>query len=100
VTANRARQKCSSRQNAGPSRASAGHRTGLGWASFQAIIIGFLTSSAAAPAAAGETVEVTPLLTTRQTASGQPILLPQRDVQVVVSRFVISRFVLQPGTTQ
>ncbi len=58
------------------------------------MIIGCLAASTAAPAAAGEAVEVTPLLTTRQTASGQPILLPQRDVQVVVSRFVI-----QPGTT-
>ncbi len=65
---------------------------GRGGASFPVIISLCLAASAAVSAAAGEPVEVTPLLTTRQTASGQPILLPQRDVQVVVSRFVI-----QPG---
>ena len=47
-----------------------------------------LPSSAAGP------VTVTRLLSTRTTASGQPIALPQRDVRLVVSRVVIA-----PGTT-
>ena len=46
------------------------------------------------PVFAAEPVVVTQLLATRMTASGQPIVLPQGDVQLVVSRFAIP-----PGAT-
>jgi quercetin dioxygenase-like cupin family protein len=48
----------------------------------------------AVPSFAAEPVAVTQLLSTQTTASGQPIVLPQHDVQLIVSRFVIA-----PGTT-
>ncbi|ODN68488.1 cupin domain-containing protein [Methylobrevis pamukkalensis] len=41
-----------------------------------------------------EGVTVTPLVTKTETASGQPIVLPQRDIHVVVSRYEIA-----PGAT-
>lgn len=53
-----------------------------------------LAGLAGHPAWATEPVEVTRLLSTTVTASGQPIILPQHDARVVVSRFVI-----QPGVT-
>jgi quercetin dioxygenase-like cupin family protein len=50
----------------------------------------------AAPALADaiKPVVVTPLMTTSVTSSGQPIVLPQKDVQVIVSTYDI-----QPGAT-
>ncbi len=48
----------------------------------------------AVPSFAGEPVTVAQLLSTQTTPSGQPIVLPQHDVQLVVSRFVIA-----PGAT-
>jgi len=48
----------------------------------------------ATPTFAQEAVIVTPLLSTLNTPSGQAIILPQHDVQVVVSRFTIA-----PGAT-
>ncbi len=45
-------------------------------------------------ASASEPVTVTQLLSTLTTASGQPIVLPHRNVRLVVSRFVIP-----PGAT-
>ncbi len=44
--------------------------------------------------AAAEPVRATRLLSTRTTASGQPIVLPQRDAELIVTRLVIP-----PGTT-
>lgn len=44
----------------------------------------------AVPAYAAEPVTVTQLLSTQTTPARQPIMLPQRDVQLVVSRFVIA----------
>ena len=41
------------------------------------------------PSFAGETPTVTQLLSTRTTIIGQPIRLPQGDVQVTVSRIVV-----------
>jgi quercetin dioxygenase-like cupin family protein len=58
------------------------------------LIACLLSPLLAAPSAAAEPVTVTQVLATRSTASGQPIVLPQRDVQLVVSRFVIP-----PGAT-
>jgi len=57
------------------------------------ILLGCALAFPAGSAFADAPVSVTPILSTQQTASGQPIVLPQGDVQVVVSRFVI-----QPGT--
>jgi quercetin dioxygenase-like cupin family protein len=48
----------------------------------------------ALPSLAAEPVTVTQLLSTRTTPAGQPIVLPQRDVQLIVSRYVIA-----PGAT-
>jgi quercetin dioxygenase-like cupin family protein len=48
----------------------------------------------AAPSFAAEPPAVTQLLSTQVTVSGQPIVLPQPDVQLIVSRFVIA-----PGAT-
>jgi quercetin dioxygenase-like cupin family protein len=45
-------------------------------------------------AVAGRPVIVTPLLSTSATSSGQPIVMPQKDVQIVVSHFDIA-----PGAT-
>lgn len=44
----------------------------------------------ASPALALDGVVVTPLVERNQTASGQPIVLPQKDVRVVVSTFDIA----------
>jgi quercetin dioxygenase-like cupin family protein len=41
------------------------------------------------PAAYAQAVKITPVLTTAATASGQPIALPQKDVQIVVSTYEI-----------
>ncbi len=55
-----------------------------------AALAGFpLTALAADPA-----VVVSPVLDTRTTATGQPIVLPQRDVELIVTRYVI-----QPGAS-
>ena len=43
---------------------------------------------------AADPVTVTSILTTQQTAAGQPIRLPQHDVQLIVTRLVIP-----PGAT-
>ena len=48
----------------------------------------------AAPSLAAEPVTVTQLLSTKITPTGQPIQLPQRDVQLIASRYVIA-----PGAT-
>lgn len=40
--------------------------------------------------ASGTPVVVTPLMSTTETASGEPIVLPQKDAQVVVSMFEIA----------
>lgn len=45
-------------------------------------------------AAVGRPVIVTPLMSTSVTSSGQPIVMPQKDVQIVVSSFDIA-----PGAT-
>lgn len=45
-------------------------------------------------ARAADPVVVSPVLDTRATATGQPIVLPQHDVELIVSRYVI-----QPGTS-
>jgi len=66
-------------------------RKPLMWRLFE---IGFALVFCATPAFAGEPVTVTQLLSTHTTASGQPIVLPQHDVQLVVSRFVVA-----PGAT-
>jgi quercetin dioxygenase-like cupin family protein len=58
------------------------------------IAAGFALALLAAPVFAAQPVEVTPILSTQTTASGQPIRLPQHDVQLVVSRYVIP-----PGAT-
>ena len=44
----------------------------------------------AVPSHAAEPVTVTELLSTQTTPAGQPIVLPQHDVQLIVSRFVIA----------
>lgn len=41
------------------------------------------------PTGYAQTVKVTPLLTTSETSSGQPIVMPQKDVQIVVSTYDI-----------
>ena len=46
------------------------------------------------PALAAPPVAVTQLLATQTTVSGQPIVLPQHDVELIVTRLVI-----QPGAT-
>lgn len=56
--------------------------------------IGFCLPFLALPALAAEPVTVTELLSTQATASGQPILLPQHDMRLIVSRFLIP-----PGAT-
>lgn len=58
------------------------------------LVFGLTLILVAVPALAAEPVVVTPLLSTQKTASGQPIVLPQHNVQLIVSRFVI-----QPGAT-
>ena len=57
-------------------------------------VIGFALALLATPALAADPVVVTPLLSTQTTASGQPIVLPQHNAQLIVMRFVI-----QPGAT-
>ncbi len=51
-----------------------------------------LASSPGAALAEQKPIVVTPLMTTSQTSSGQPITLPQKDAQVSVSTYDI-----QPG---
>lgn len=54
----------------------------------------FLTSAPALALEQAKAVVVTPLMTTSETSSGQPIVLPRTDVQVIVSTYEI-----QPGAT-
>ena len=42
------------------------------------------------PANAAQTVKVTPMLSTSVTSSGQPIVMPQKDVQITVSTYDIA----------
>lgn len=58
------------------------------------LVIGVAMAAFASPALAREPVAAVPVLSTQKTASGQPIVLPQHDVQVIVTRLTI-----QPGTT-
>jgi quercetin dioxygenase-like cupin family protein len=50
----------------------------------------FVSSSAHALDSSGTPVVVSPLASISQTASGQPITLPQKNVQVVVSTYEIA----------
>ena len=50
----------------------------------------FALMSSIPPSSAGEPATVAQLLSTQTTPSGQPIVLPQHDVQLLVSRFVIA----------
>jgi quercetin dioxygenase-like cupin family protein len=61
---------------------------------FRALTAGLVLALAAIPALRAEPVTVSTILKTQQTASGQPIELPQHDAQLVVTRFLI-----QPGAT-
>ena len=54
----------------------------------------FLLGVSIASAQERPNVTVRPLLSTQVTATGQPIVLPQRDVQLIVSEFEIA-----PGAT-
>jgi len=53
-----------------------------------------LTGLTAAQADERPKVEVRTLLSTQKTSTGQPLVLPQRNAQVIVSEYVIA-----PGTT-
>ncbi len=55
---------------------------------------GFVLLASPLLAFEGRTVVVTPVLSTTVTASGQPIVLPQKNVQVLVSIYEIA-----PGAT-
>jgi quercetin dioxygenase-like cupin family protein len=55
---------------------------------------GFLLFASSLKALENKTVVVTPVLSTTVTASGQPIILPQKDAQVLVSTYEIA-----PGAT-
>ncbi len=57
-------------------------------------VLAVLAALAPAAHAAGPAVVVSPVLDTRTTATGQPIVLPRHDAQLIVSRYVI-----QPGTS-
>lgn len=52
--------------------------------------IGAAIITSTAPAVALETVTVTPLTIRTETASGQPITLPRKDVRVAVSTYEIA----------
>ena len=63
----------------------------------RAVLIASVLFLFGAPVASAEerpNVTVRTLLSTQLTATGQPIVLPQRDVQLIVSEFVIA-----PGAT-
>lgn len=51
---------------------------------------GLFTSTAHALDASGTPVVVTPLASVTQTGSGQPITLPQKNVQVIVSTYEVA----------
>ncbi len=62
------------------------------------VAVGLALFSAPAPVRAedrptvdtGQPVKVTPMLTTAVTSSGQPIVMPQKDVQITVSTYEIT----------
>jgi len=61
------------------------------------VVVGAWVLGVALPAFAldpGQPTVVTPIVSTMQTAAGQPIVLPQKDVRVTASRFEIA-----PGAT-
>ena len=56
----------------------------------RAIATLFALMSSTLPSSAAEPATVTQLLSTQTTPSGQPIVLPQHNVQLLVSRFEIA----------
>jgi quercetin dioxygenase-like cupin family protein len=58
------------------------------------LAISIALTSLAAPVFAKQPVVVAPVVSTQKTASGQPIVLPQQNVQLVVTRLTIA-----PGAT-
>ncbi len=58
------------------------------------LILALLAGLPLTARAADPSVVVSPVLDTRTTATGQPIVLPQHDTELIVSRYVI-----QPGTS-
>jgi quercetin dioxygenase-like cupin family protein len=58
------------------------------------LAISLALTSLASPALAEQSVTTVPVVSTQKTVSGQPIVLPQHDVQLIVTRLT-----LQPGAT-
>jgi quercetin dioxygenase-like cupin family protein len=58
------------------------------------LAISLVLTSLASPALAKQPVTSVTVVSTQKTVSGQPIVLPQQDVQLIVTRLTI-----QPGAT-
>ena len=82
------RSACGGAYNRGPVPGTV--RTSLRIVVPRAIATLFALMSSTLPSSAAEPATVTQLLSTQTTPSGQPIVLPQHNVQLLVSRFEIA----------